>query len=99
MTESADCSPWARKKTESVSIEELFAPMAENAMTRHRGRVIARGHDKFAALQSLERKLDGAFGESGCVSKSARTQRKRFPFITRSHPVEIKINKIRGRLL
>ena len=73
--------------------------MAENPMTRRRRRMIARGHDKFAAPQPDERILDGAFGKSGCVSERARTQRKRFPFITRSHTVEIKIDKIRGRLL
>ena len=76
----------------------LFAPVAENAMTRKGGGMFADGYNQLATAQSLQRSLDSALRETGHFGEGAQTCRNRFPFVSRSLSVKTKINQISGRL-
>ena len=72
--------------------------MAKNAMTRQGCRVIALGFDQFATPQQFERSLHGALRQTGFFRERTQTRRHRFPFRAGRAAVEVKINKVGGRL-
>ena len=63
------------------------------------GRMIAIGDNQLAAAQAFERKLNGAFGETGSVGDSPQTHRERFPFLPHRLAIKININQIGGWML
>jgi len=46
-----------------------------------------------------ERRVDGAFGESGCVCDRAHTGADRAPFASRGLAIKVQINQVGSRLL
>lgn len=68
-------------------------------MLRHRRSVISLALDEFAAAQAFQRSLDRAFGKAGRFRQHAQAGRNRFPFSACGLSQQIKVNKIRGRLM
>ena len=72
--------------------------MAQDAVLRNGGSVIAGGDNQLASVQVLQRGLDGALRKTGRFRERAQTCGHRFPFRARGLAVEMQVNKIRGRL-
>ena len=58
------------------------APVAQNAMARCSSDVIGCCRDEFSPPQMCERRMHGAFGESGCVCDRAHTGADGAPFVS-----------------
>ena len=61
--------------------------------------MIGGRRDELSAPQMCERRVDGAFGESGCVGDRAHTGADVAPFISCGLAVKVQVNHKRGRLL
>ena len=72
--------------------------MAENAVPRDGGGVIAGRVDEFATAQILERSLDGALRKAGRISQVAQAFHDRSPFVPGGLTVKIQIDEISRRL-
>lgn len=67
-------------------------------MIRQSRGVLAFGLDQLAAAQEFQGGLDSAFRKTGFLGNGPETGRDRLPFYPRGLAVEMKVNKIRGRL-
>jgi hypothetical protein len=72
--------------------------MAQDAMGRDRGRVIALALDQLASAQKFKRGLDGAFREPGFLRQRAKAGLDRFPFRANGPAEEMEVNEIRSGL-
>ena len=61
--------------------------------------MIGGRRDELSASQMCERRVDGAFGESGCVSDCTHTGADVAPFVSCGLAVKVQVNHKRGRLL
>ena len=68
-------------------------------MARSSSDVISSRRDKLSTPQMGERRMHGAFGESGRVGNCAHTGADMAPFVSRGLAVKMQINHKRGRLL
>jgi hypothetical protein len=72
--------------------------MAEHAVFRNRRGVVRGCRDKLAATQELQRGLNGALRQTRLIRQRAQARLNRFPSLTSSEAVKIKVNEIRRRL-
>jgi hypothetical protein len=75
------------------------APVAKNAVARSSGRVIGSRRNQLPTPQMCERRMDGAFGESGCVGDRAHAGANVAPSISCGLTVKVEVNYKRRWLL
>ena len=61
--------------------------------------MIGSRRDELSAPQMCERRMHGAFGESGCIGNCAHTGADVAPLVSCGLAVKMQINHKRGRLL
>jgi hypothetical protein len=72
--------------------------MAKNPVARSSGRVIGSRRNQLPTPQMCERRMDGAFGESGCVGDRAYAGGNVAPLISCGLAVKVEVNHKRGWL-
>jgi hypothetical protein len=68
-------------------------------MARSSSDVIGSRRDELSTPQMCERRVHGAFGESGCVGNCAHTGADMAPFASSGLAIKVQINQEGGRLL